>query len=392
MFHHSNPFIGKESIALRNIVLLAGMAFLAGCVVVAHPGQPRRNDAQRDNRPLVVQSTPSYEGYFYARVIFINNVPYYVSDDRNVRPIPPHLHNHFRKYSYGTIREPVVFSRDTEVRDGYAMSRIVYLNGVPYHVTDDRVARPLPGHLHQRFGLMPPNQATAPANGNGVQPPVVRDDNKRNEAPAYGRERNEPPAYGQGRGPASVPVNVRDRARFGQPPLGREHGDNGNRPQPPIARNDDRPNQPPANGLEKEQNVPPARGWNQEHTARPPLERPQHDQRPNHDSARSQGNMMPPAAGNDSRRTPPAQQQQANLRQDQRNADKGRGGAPGGDGRSRNDGRAQANNDTNKKGSDKQDAREEKDGSADKEADDKNARGNKDSGHDADDTKGKKRD
>lgn len=379
-------FIREMKMILRNTVLLGALAaFLSGCIVVSHPGQPRRHDSQHDNKARDTQVATSHEGYFYTRVIFINNVPCYVYDDRSVRPIPPHLHNHFRKYSYGTIREPLVFSGDAEVRDGYAMSRIVYLNGIPHHVTDDRVARPLPGHLHRRFGQAPTNQASAP--GNGVQPPVMQ----RNEAPAHGRERNEPPAYGQGRGFINVPADIRDRSRFGQASLGREQGDNRTPPQPPIARDDNRPAQPPANGLEKEQNVPPARGWNQERMVRPPHER-QQQQRNDPIHAGSPGNMMPPAAGNDPRRMPPVQHQQANLRQDPRNAERARAGTPAGDVRARNDGRAQASNDTSKKGSDKKEAREGEDDDSSKEDADKKTHPGKGSNRSGDDdAKGKKR-
>jgi len=181
---------------IRNIILLTGLAvFLAGCVTDPRP--PRDYDQRYDVNYYDYRSTPSYEGYYYARIIFINNDPYYVDDDRYIRPIPPRLHDHFRRYPYDTLGRPPVFSRDTEVRDGYPVSRIIYLNGVPYHVGNDRIAQPLPKQLHQHFRYTPANQGNAPANGNRPQ-----HENPRN---------NEPPVH----------VRDQDREQMKQPPLER---------------------------------------------------------------------------------------------------------------------------------------------------------------------------
>src|SRR5512143_1942903 len=128
---------------LRNIVLILGLAtLLGGCVVT-----PRQfadypdNNYYYDNDYYDYYDTPSYEGYYYVRIIFIGNAPYYVDDDRHIRPLPPRVYDHFRRSPYRTSggRLPV-FSRDAEVRDGYPMSRIVYLNNIPYYVGNDRTA------------------------------------------------------------------------------------------------------------------------------------------------------------------------------------------------------------------------------------------------------------
>lgn len=288
---------------LRNIVLLTGLAaFQAGCVVTTSPGQPRDNDNRSTEvskhlivpRPIPPRgndnrfdnghdnvSAPSYEGYDYARIVFINDLPYYVYDNRQVRPIPPRLHDHFRRYSYGSIGRPLVFSRDTEVRDGYAMSRIVFFNNVPYHVTDDRIARPLPGHLHQRFRAIPSNLGAAPANDNPPQPPNSRDDDRRDSPPGTGRELtpNGPPAFGRVNGP----------------------------------------NVPPAYGRVDGRNVPPAYGRERNRMELPPVERG-----PRNGNAQTPvkpaDRIMPPGHG--SRQMPPMQQEQASQRLDRGNADK----------------------------------------------------------------------
>lgn len=199
---------------IRNSILLTGLAvFLAGCVTNPRPVPPRDYDQRYDVNYYDYRGTPSYEGYYYARIIFINNVPYYVDDDRYIRPIPPRLHDHFRRYPYDTLGRPPVFSRDAEVRDGYPVSRIIYLDGVPYHVENNRIAQPLPKQLHQHFRYTPANQGNAPANGNRPQPPAQHDNGRNNEPPVHVRDqdlkRNEP-------GP-----NGRDRDRIEQPPFER---------------------------------------------------------------------------------------------------------------------------------------------------------------------------
>ncbi len=198
---------------LRNIILLTGLAaFLTGCVTNPRPVPPRDYDQRYDVNYYDYRGTPSYEGYYYARIIFINNVPYYVDDDRYIRPIPPRLHDHFRRYPYDTLGRPPVFSRDAEVRDGYPVSRIIYLDGVPYHVENNRIAQPLPKQLRQHFRYTPANPGNAPANGNHPQPPAqppAQHDNARN---------NEPPVH----------VRDQDREQMKQPPLerGQREGEN----------------------------------------------------------------------------------------------------------------------------------------------------------------------
>ncbi len=244
---------------LRNFVLLAGLAiFLAGCVV--NPRPYRDYDQRYADDYYDYRDTPSYEGYYYARIIFISNVPYYVDDDRHIRSIPPGLHDHFRRYPYNTLGRPPVFSHDTEMRDGYRVSRIIYLDGVPYNVENDRVARPLPEPLHQHFRYTPSRQDNVPANGNRPQPPDQRDngrhDNERHNEPVpdgRDRERIVPPPFdrGQHEGERGAPADARDRIilspephnpplRPGQPnaveaPVnaanGMERDRHGNRPQ-----------------------------------------------------------------------------------------------------------------------------------------------------------------
>ncbi len=175
----------------------------------------------------ITANTPSYEGYYYARIIFISNVPYYVDDDRYIRPIPPRLHDHFRRYPYNTLGRAPVFSPDREVRDGYPVSSIIYLDGVPYHVGNDRNAQPLPERLQPRFRYTP-NQGNAPAHDNRRQQFEPRDDLRKNEPPAFGQDRR------QDRGQDLDS----DRHRDELGPIGPDHErpDRGHVEQPPIER------------------------------------------------------------------------------------------------------------------------------------------------------------
>lgn len=186
---------------LRNIPLLAASAaFMAACVANPSPYPPGYYDQGYDADYYDYQGTPSYQGYYYARIIFIGNVPYYVDDNRAIRPIPPQLYDHFRHYPYQNLHRPPVFSRDREVREGYPISRIIYLNGVPYHVGDDRNAQPLPAQMQPRFRYTPNNPGNAPAYGNHpppsgqfpVPPPGQHDNGWNNQPP--------PPPSGQYRG------------------------------------------------------------------------------------------------------------------------------------------------------------------------------------------------
>jgi hypothetical protein len=180
---------------LRNILLLTGLAvFMAGCVVRPRPYPPPYYDSPYDDVYYDYRNTPSYEGYYYVRIIFIRNVPYYVDDDRRIRPIPPRLQDHFRRYPYNTLNRPPVFSRDREVRDGYPVSRIIYFDGVPYNVGNDRIAKPLPERLQPRFRYTPSSRGNAPAYGDRPQPPAQppgqHDNGRNNEPPVNFRDRD----------------------------------------------------------------------------------------------------------------------------------------------------------------------------------------------------------
>lgn len=201
---------------IRNILLLTGLSvFMAACAGPAGSYFSEGDYPYDDGYYYDYRDTPSYEGYYYARIIFIGNVPYYVDDGRFIRPIPPRLYDHFRRYQYNTLGHPPMFSGDHEMRDGYPMSRIIYLDGVPYHVGNNRIAQPLPERLRPHFRYTPSNPGNAPANGNRPQP-FIQHDNGGN---------NVPPGFGQDRG------NDRNRD---------EHGPNGpnleHMEQPPFVR------------------------------------------------------------------------------------------------------------------------------------------------------------
>jgi hypothetical protein len=247
---------------LRNIILLAGLAvFMSACAFPPGSSSYRDNGQPYDDDYYDYRNTPSYEGYYYVRIIFIRDVPYYVDDDRYIRPIPPRLYDHFRRYPYNTLGRPPVFSRDTEVRDGYPVSHIIYLDGVPYHVGNDRIAQPLPEPLQPRFRYTPPNQGNPPAHGNRPQPPAqppAQHDNDRNIEPPVqirdqDRVRVQPPPFirGQPEGGRDSSADTNGRTtpspeprslflRQAQPNAGGSQADttngkdrylNGNRPQ-----------------------------------------------------------------------------------------------------------------------------------------------------------------
>jgi hypothetical protein len=165
------------------MIFMAALAFMmTGCVTT--PRSSYIYDQPYDEGYYDYRGTPSYDGYYYVRIIFIGNIPYYVDDDRYIRPIPPRLYDHFRHYPYSTLGRPPVFSRDREVRDGYPVSRIIYLDGVPYNVGNDRKAQPLPERLQQHFRYSPADRDRA--NDRPVQPPAQsqgRHDNGRNNEP-----------------------------------------------------------------------------------------------------------------------------------------------------------------------------------------------------------------
>lgn len=142
---------------IRKVFLLSILAlFLAGCVVQVRPAvrhSPHNEEEYHDTR-----SNPSYMGFYYARIVFIQGMPYYVDDERHIRQIPLKFHSHFVSYPYDRISKPLAFSQDNEVRDGYRMSRIIYFDGTPFQVNDDRSAYPLPKRLHPRFVFSPSAQ------------------------------------------------------------------------------------------------------------------------------------------------------------------------------------------------------------------------------------------
>jgi hypothetical protein len=222
----------------------------SGCVVAPHAYEERgyREDYQ------VYRETDSYEGYYYVRVVYINGDPWYVDEYRRARPIPRHLHSHFR-HSKWTRSLPPRFSNDTVMRDGYHVSRIVYINDVPHHVDEDRRARPVPTRLRSRFAygsVVPANdrgrrvgeRPESPAYGRErerQEAPAFGRGRERNEQPAFGRgrEREEQPAFGRGREREEQPVFVRGREREEQPAFVREREE-----QPAFVRGRERDEQP----------------------------------------------------------------------------------------------------------------------------------------------------
>lgn len=181
----------------RRTAIILGLAALAGGCTVA----PRHQEVRvyEHNRNVVhdrhvVHETDAYEGYYYVRIVYLNGVPWYVDEDLHARPVPPHLRSQFRHASW--VRSaPPRFSRDPRMRDGYALSRIVYINGAPYHVDEDRRARPIPSKLRSRFSYES----------------VAFDDHARRR-PAY-REREAPASHGGGDAFGRAAERVREPAR-----------------------------------------------------------------------------------------------------------------------------------------------------------------------------------
>ncbi len=175
----------------RNMLLLAGLAvFVAACAMPPGSSYYRDDDQPYDDGYYDYRGTPSYEGYYYERIIFIGNIPYYVDDYRYIRPIPPRLYDRFRMYPYGTLGRPPVFSRDRQMRDGYPMSSIIYLDGVPYNVGNDRIARPLPERLRPHFGYPSSNHGNAPGYGNHTRPYDQHDNGRDNDPAAFGHDQD----------------------------------------------------------------------------------------------------------------------------------------------------------------------------------------------------------
>ena len=205
---------------IRTLLIAAGLATLAGCAVgpywddegVYGPGYP------------VYRDTDFYEGYYYVQIIYIDGEPWYVDDYRRAHPIPPHLRSHFRNSSWARSLPPR-FGRDDDMRDGYPLSRIVYVNDVPVYVDDDLRARPLPSHLRNEFpyqGVVRPRDAGR--NGGEPRPfPQRRYDNEPMPMPpSYGREpaRELPPANGRMQEREAPPPYGRERERMAPPASG----------------------------------------------------------------------------------------------------------------------------------------------------------------------------
>lgn len=212
---------------LRTLMFAAGLAALAtGCTVAPDvyddgmygPGYP------------VYRDTDAYDGYYYVQIIYIDGEPWYVDDYRYAHPIPPRLRSHFRDSSW-TRSLPPRFGRDTEVRDGYPLSRIVYINDVPQYVDDDRRARPLPSQVRSRFSYQrvvtprdvrrngtdrPPSPQQGYGSGARPMPPAYEREQERPQPPAYGRERMQQPDMGPR--PAQGPTMMQERMRE-VPPL-----------------------------------------------------------------------------------------------------------------------------------------------------------------------------
>lgn len=216
---------------IRTLLIAAGLATLAGGCTYT----PDYDYGDRGYGPgyPVYRDTDAYEGYFYVQIIYIDGEPWYVDDYRRAHPIPPHLRSHFRNSSW-TRSLPPRWGRDTEMRDGYPLSRIVYINDVPQYVDDDRRARPLPAQLRSRFSYQGVVRSRDAGRNGGErpQPQQPRYDNEpRPMPPAYGRERERemPPANGRMQEREAPPSYGRERERIEPPANGRE-----TMPKPPM--------------------------------------------------------------------------------------------------------------------------------------------------------------
>ena len=148
---------------------------------------------------------------------------------------------------------PPRFSRDREVRDGYDLSRIVYINDAPHYVDDDRRARPVSDRVRSRFEyrVVVPQQDTDRRGDDRrgddrPQPPQPNyDRGARPVPPAFGREqqRQEPSAHGREREREIAPSNGREREREASPQDKGRIGDDEQRrgrSQPPAGIEQDR--------------------------------------------------------------------------------------------------------------------------------------------------------
>lgn len=214
---------------IRTLLIAAGLATLAGGCTVT----PDYDDRGYGPGYPVYRDTDAYDGYFYVQIIYIDGEPWYVDDYRRAHPIPPHLRSHFRNASWARSLPPR-WGHDDEMRDGYRISRIVYVNDVPQYVDDDRRARPLPAQVRSRFTyqeVVTPRDAgpnggerrpmSQPRYDNEPRPalPPSGGDVNRPQPPAYGRERARemPPADGQGPEREVMPSPGRERERVAPP-------------------------------------------------------------------------------------------------------------------------------------------------------------------------------
>ncbi len=201
---------------LRTTALILGLAALAGGCTVAP-----RHDVRvypRDQH-VVVHEHDAYEGYYYVRIVYLGGVPWYVDDDLRARPLPPHLRSHFR---YGTWARslPPSFGRDAGVRDGYRLSRIVYVDGVPHHVDEGRHARPIPSRLRSRFAYdSVARHDERPRGPAGRMAPPFAHGGGEARPPAYGRANEASPVYRVERAPVGSmpPGPMREAERPGLP-------------------------------------------------------------------------------------------------------------------------------------------------------------------------------
>ena len=217
----------------RTTVLILGMAALAGgCTVTPHHHEVR--DYPDERRVIheddayerhVIYEDDAYEGYYYVRIVYLGGVPWYVDEDLRARPVPPHLRSHFR-YGAWSRSAPPSFGRDSGMRDGYRLSRIVYIDGIPHHVDEGRHARPIPTRLRSRFAyesVARHDDGRRP--GERAAPPFARVGNEaRPLPPAYGRERQYPPLREADNAPGRgmPPGHMREEARPLPPTAARE--------------------------------------------------------------------------------------------------------------------------------------------------------------------------
>lgn len=198
---------------IRTTAIILGLASLAGgCTITTH------HDGVRDYRqPRVVHEADAYEGYYYVRIVYLNGIPWYVDEDLRARPVPPHLRSHFR-YASRSRSAPPSFGHDVALRDGYRLSRIVYINGVPHHVDEDRRARPIPSRLRHRFAY----ESVARPHDDGRRPSARSGTDVRPLPPAYGRQ--EAPTHRVSGGALGrVTERMREEARPLPPEQRREH-------------------------------------------------------------------------------------------------------------------------------------------------------------------------